>query len=359
MTIYYVAAGICAVAVALFPKLYFLRTGMKDIWTHEDPHWLGRMFYGSVQSFAKFWHRYEVHGLENVTKNNCLLVGYHSRCTTDGVYATAFVAPTTIMSPIFFAVPFSKRLFSRINCVSTHSEGMSSSESFIDTVVNGKRPTLLFPGGHHECYKPVNEKYKAMWKELPGYARILLEEPQRPGQDTTVVPFYTHNCEEIYASSDWWYDYSGKAILKDFHDFENGKLWILPLLMPKSLAALGMILLPRPVKLDLYFGPPVKPLPKEDAKDFARRVREAMQTLIDDVRKRKAISEEKEEKRTMLSMFCRYPIYTTYAVVQNAIMWSSFILLNTTIVPFAMIGMSVFNLIYKKNSKRTHHTKNN
>lgn len=357
MSEYYVAVGFAVVAL-IVPKLYTSRTVSRDLWVDETPPLFAKIFYGGVRSFAKFWHRYEVHGLENVTKNNCLLVGYHSRCTVDGVYATAFVEPTTIMSPIFFAVPFSRKLFSKINCVSTHSEGLSTSQSFIKTVIDGKRPTLLFPGGHHECFKPLSEKYQAMWKELPGYARILLEEPQRPGQNTSVVPFYTHDCEEIYASTDWWYDFSGKAILKDFHDFENGKYWLLPLLMPKSLAALGMILLPRPIKLDLYFGPPVKPLPREDAKDFARRVREGMQNLMETVRKSKATIEEKEEQRTMLSMFCRYPLYTTYTLFQNTIMWTSFILLNIALVPPVLIGASAYKLLFQKQNTSHKHSKN-
>mmetsp|Transcript_24814 Transcript_24814/g.36598 ORF Transcript_24814/g.36598 Transcript_24814/m.36598 type:complete len:351 (+) Transcript_24814:121-1173(+) len=319
----------------LLPKLLCILDNSNDIWTNRPPPILARIFYVGVRRFAKFWHQYEIHGIEHISKKNCLLVGYHSRCTVDGVYATAFTHSTTIMSPIFFAVPFSKYLFKQINCVSTHSEGASSRESFINTVVHGDRPTLLFPGGHHECYKPAADKHIVKWKKLPGYARILLSDDQ-PGRTTSVVPFYTHNCEDIYWTSEWWYDFSGKNVMKDFKDFENGKLWLLPFIFPKSLAALGCIILPLPVKLDLYFGEPVIPNTDESPTDFAERVRQATQELIDSVRKKHRENGNKEE-RSVSYMLQRYPIYALYVIIQNTLMWSTFVLLNSLLVPFIML----------------------
>ena len=346
--------GVVGLIVAFIaPKIPGIFSRQRDLWTDKLPHWYVRIFFGGVKQFAKFWHRYEIHGFENLRKSNCLLVGYHSRCTLDGVYATAFVEPTTIISPIFFAVPFSNIMFETLHCVSSHSKGMSTSASFVNTVTKGDRPTLLFPGGHYECYKPVSNKYKVMWKELPGYARILLEEPTRPGQDTVVVPFYTHDGEGIYATSDWWYDYSGKEVLKNFREFENGNMWLLPLLMPKTLAALGMILLPRPVKLDLHFGSPLTPRRDEDAVQFAKRVKEATQSLIDDVREKAAINGD-QDNRTILSMLLRYPVYTTYALLQNTFMWSTFLFLNMGVVPVVMIAAYMYNRIFSIKSKRVH-----
>lgn len=306
-------------------------------------HILAKIFYGSIQNFALFWHQYEIHGKEYLQSNNCLLLGYHSRCTIDGVYIQAFLQGTTIMSPIFFAIPLSNKLFSLIHCVSTHNHGLSSDESFIQTVVHGNRPTILYPGGYHECYKTLDEKYKVKWKELPGYARVLLSEPNRPGDKTSVIPFYTRNSEEIYLTNNWWYNYSSHMIRNDFHDYENGNNWLLPFLFPKSILALGFFLIPKPVKLDLYLGKPLTPLKDETDKQFAKRVEIALQELIDST---KNISTSKEE-RTLIHMFLNYPLYTLYTFIEMTLFWSINFILYIFIVPFILL----FVLIIQKKKK--------
>lgn len=316
-------------------------------------HWIAKLFYGGIQHFARFWHQYEIHGIENIKKSNCLLVGYHSRCTVDGVYAQAFLQGTTMMSPIFFTIPFSSKIYDKIHCVSTHLQGQSADESFITTVVHGDRPTILYPGGHHECYKPVNEKYKVMWKELPGYARILLAEPSRPGAQTAVIPFYTRNSEDIFYTTDWWYEYSGKMVVKDFYDFEHGNIWLLPFLFPKSIAGLGFCPLPKPIKLDLFIGEPVTPNPNETATQFAERVRLSLQKLIDSTQYSQDI---KEKTITPIwKFYLRHPIYTAYVVFQMSLFWSSALLLNTLLVPLMMIWKIIAKLLFSKKKAHQHH----
>jgi 1-acyl-sn-glycerol-3-phosphate acyltransferase len=342
---------LASVLALIIPKipLYFDQK-VRDRWTKETPHWIARIFYGGIQNFAKFWHRYEIHGIENLSKTNCLLVGYHSRCTVDGVYAQAFLQGTTIMSPIFFAVPASKWIFEKIHCVSTHLPGQSADESFVTTVVEGNRPTILYPGGHHECYKPLDEKYKVMWKELPGYARILLSEPNRPGANTAVVPFFTRNSEEIFFTTDWWYDVSGKMVINDFYEYEHGNIWLLPLLFPKTIAGLGFTPLPRPVKLDLFIGEPVIPKPNETATEFAERVRSSLQSLIDSTQ----VSSPAPAPSSSVWLFLlSHPLYSAYVFFQMSIFWSSTLLLNTLLVPAMMVWQLVARMIFKK-KRRTH-----
>lgn len=331
----------------IIPKLFLLyfnnNQNIQDIWTNEKLHFISKLFFISVQNFAIFWHKYEIHGIENIKSKNSLLVGYHSRCTVDGVYTQAFLQGTTIMSPIFFAIPLSKQLFNKIHCVSTHSHGLSSEQSFIQTVINGNRPTILYPGGYHECYKTLDEKYKVKWKEIPGYARILLSEPNRPGSETSVIPFYTHNSEEIYLTTDWWYNYSSFMIRNDFHNYENGNHWLLPFLFPKSILALGFILIPKPVKLDLYIGKPLTPYKDETDKQFAKRVEISLQELIDNTKNLKQSNNE----RTIKYMLFNYPIYTLYTFIQMTLFWSLNFILYIFIVPFILI----FVLLIKKSKK--------
>jgi hypothetical protein len=341
-------AMLASVFALILPKipLYFDRK-MRDRWTKETPHWIARIFYGGIQKFAKFWHRYEIHGIENISPH-CLLVGYHSRCTVDGVYAQAFLQGTTIMSPIFFAIPASKLVFEKIHCVPTHLPGQSADESFVTTVIEGNRPTILYPGGHHECYKPLNEKYKVMWKELPGYARILLAEPDRPGANTPVVPFYTRNSEEIFFTTDWWYDLSGKMVIKDFFEYEHGNIWLLPLLFPKTIAGLGFAPLPRPVKLDLFIGEPVIPKPNETSAEFAERVRSSLQSLID------STQSASKTDGSVWPFLLSHPLYSAYVIFQMSIFWSSTLLLNSLLVPAIMAWQLVARMVFKK-KKKVHH----
>ena len=334
--------------IIFLPKLkYLFSNEIKDLWTNEKPHWIARIFYGSIQSFAKFWHQYEIHGLENIQSKNCLLVGYHSRCTVDGVYVQAFLQGTTMMSPIFFAIPLSKQLFNKLHCVSTHLSGISTDQNFLNIVINGNRPTILYPGGYHECYKPLNEKYLVKWKELPGYARVLLSEPDRPGFNTSVIPFYTRNSEDIYVTTDWWYNYSSQMVRNNFYNYENGQNWLLPTLFPKSILALGFILLPKPVKLDLFIGKPLIPLQDESNKQFAKRVTIALQELIDTTKKIE-IKETNKKQQTILSMFLFHPLYTIYTFLELTLFWSLNLLFYIFIIPFLLL----FVLIIKKNHKK-------
>lgn len=345
------ALAAASLLALILPKLsLYFDHNISDRWTHERPHWIARIFYGGIQNFARFWHRYEIHGIEHISRTNCLLVGYHSRCTVDGVYAQAFLQGTTLMSPIFFAIPASQQIFEKIHCVSTHLPGQSAEESFVTTVVQGNRPTILYPGGHHECYKPLQEKYKVMWKELPGYARILLAEPNRPGANTAVVPFFTRNSEEIFFTSDWWYDLSGKMVIKDFYEFEHGNLWLLPLLFPKTIAGLGFTPLPRPVKLDLFIGEPVIPKTNETATEFAERVRSSLQSLIDSTQSSSTTDPSTTASSVWTFLLC-HPIYSAYVFFQMSIFWSSTLLLNTLLVPAMMVWQLVARMVFKKKRK--------
>ena len=182
---------IASVAAFVIPKLATASSDL-DIWTHAEYPLFARIFYGGIRSFVRslaliyhffikkiyynfiltflrFWHDYEVHGIENIPAENCLLVGYHSRCTVDGVYATAFLETTTIISPIFFALPFAEYLFKQIHCVSSHKQGTAKGSGFAETVVNSRRPVLLYPGGHYEAYKQPSQIGKVNWKDVPGY----------------------------------------------------------------------------------------------------------------------------------------------------------------------------------------------
>lgn len=328
------------------PKIGVLtNTKHKDRWSGKVPSFINRLYNGSLRAFVKYWHDYEVHGIEHVSGENCLLVGYHSRPTFDGSYAAAFVDPVTFISPVFYAFPGSEIFYDNLKCVPTHQEGKSSEEVFIERVVHGQSPVMLFPGGQFECFKPLSEKYKVSWKELPGYARILYKEPEKPGKNTKVVPFFTNNCEEMFYSPDWWYDYSGKTVMKDFEALSKGNVLVLPLLLPKTIWGLGFFLLPRPVKLDLYFGEPLSVRENEPASEFARRVKEATQNLVDSVRSK---HDFKKEDRSLSYMFLRNPLYCLYSFAQNVVLFSIIFMLIFTVVPVSQLVLFVWKKVFRR-----------
>jgi hypothetical protein len=338
------------------------------MWSREpQANWIARLFYGGVQGFATYWHGYEVHGLENLRARGdgrggggTLLVGYHSRPMIDGVYATAFLQAKAILSPVFFALPGARYIFGSFHCESARSniKGDSADESFVKTVMTADRPVLLFPGGPHECFKPLSEKHIVKWKERPGYARALVshEVTARVHSATTtaatsvqVIPFYTHNCEEIYPTTDWWYDYSGQMLRSNFHELRKGKSYLLPLMVPKCFLAFGFIIFPRPVKLDLYIGVPLQPLENETDIAFAERVRVAMQELIDNVRKKHknaATVWTTGNAGVKTICFCAYTVFT------NTWLIGTVLLLNMVIVPAVVVLNFIISLIWESNKKK-------
>lgn len=195
----------------------------------------------------------EVHGVENVSASNCLLVGYHSRPTLDVVYLQSQLRPTTIITELLFAIPFMAGILTKNNFISAE-HGNSTNSSFIRNVVNGTRPVLLLPGGAYECMKSYDNQYKVDWKDDPGFARLLLNDPDRIGKDTKVVPFFTSNCEDIYFSTPHWYTYSGNKVKEYFTALRNKQYYVMPLLLVLCFLSLGLVFFPNPVKLDAYIG---------------------------------------------------------------------------------------------------------
>jgi len=345
-----VAGGaIGLISLSLLPKLLAYQETDYISWDDTAPHWFARVYFGSIFRFCKFWNDFEVHGLDKVPSNNCLLVGYHSRCTLDVFMATSYIRPSTIISYMFYTVPGIEWMLNALGCLPNRTKRHGSpEETFINTVVHGSKPVLLLPGGAHECEKMMNERYQIKWKEEPGFARILLRSPDRPGANTSVVPFYTNNCEELYYTTQWWHDTSGQLMRNGLKAVRQGSFWLVPAMTVLGLFSLGLFLVPRSVKVDLYFGNPVVPRPNESPKSFAARVSDAAQELMDSVRAKHQSKEYQDTERTRVSKYLRYPLYGIYIIVQNSAIALGIIFVNICILPFAMLLQFVSKMFFRK-----------
>jgi hypothetical protein len=362
--------------------------------------------YMCVREFASFWHQYEVHGLHHLEKSrdNCVLVGYHSRPTLDIIYAQSFLFPiSSLVSYIFFSIPFAAGPLRASNCIPSSTSTQPSDQSFINAVVGKEIPLLLCPGGAYECVKKWEMKYRVDWKERPGFIRVLYgtpaaEEPDTPiataraspakrrrrssvpaaksngksrarsasprrrrapargapatrrprvvGEKTKIVPFFTHNCEEIFWNVQWMYDLTSDAmrwvlvVLKRRNGSALLKTALMPLVAPLLAVSLGFALLPLPVKLDLHIGHPLTIRSTESEAAFAKRVTAAMQNLIDTAiqehRGRDCVSEG-------WTRICRHPFYVLYALLQNICIFMG--LAVTILLPFAAVLVPIWVLV--------------
>lgn len=224
-----------------------------------------------------------MHGLEHVTASgNCLLVGYHSRCTVDLVYALVNIQPSIIATYLMFKVPLMSGVLAQFNFLPSGSNGKAQM-GFISALSGSKRPLLLLPGGVYECLKPLAQVGKLQWKDVPGFARIIHQEQKYLGSKTKVVPFHTKNCEKVLYRSDFIYETCGSLSSDMYSAFKRGHYYLLPVMLTLMFMSIGLKFVPRPVKLDTYFGEPVVLRKDETAESFAARIATAAQDLVDKV----------------------------------------------------------------------------
>jgi hypothetical protein len=289
----------------ILPKIpYIFWKNYKNIWNNDEETtltWIQRVVFIGISDYLKLWHNYDIHDLEKIksySKNgNVLLVGYHSRCTLDLVYLISTIQCNVLASYILFKIPFINYLLKyHFNVISsTESRNIDDSsrsnssnvneDQFVTTLYNSKKPLLLLPGGIFEFFKEYKLRYHVQWKEIPGFVRVICNNPKYLGSNTKVIPFYTKKCENCYYHHEIFYNYFG-VFGNDFYNYcKKGSYNIvfLPFTISIILLSLGFFLLPRRIKLDTFFGEPLQLNQNETAQSYANRIKIATQELIDKV----------------------------------------------------------------------------
>lgn len=273
------------VGCSLCWKLIPIFTRSKSIWSDSDSNWIEKLIYGGISSFAQDWHEYEVHDLSRIVqhKNNCLLVGYHSRCTLDLLYLVSTIRCHVLVTHLLFYIPIIGTVMKLLGIIPSKGGVRESSErAFTDVLEKGNKPLMLLPGGAFECMKAYHDRYRVLWKDEPGFARVIHKE-EALKKNTRVIPFYTKNCEQCLWSTAWWYTQSGRGVRYLMELFSAGNIVVLPIMMVLLLSSLGFFPLPAPVKMDTYFGEEIILRENETATEFAGRVKTELHALVDRV----------------------------------------------------------------------------
>lgn len=319
---------------------------LNDYWTGESMNPLKAILCTYVADSAAYWHDHELHGVENLAQENCLLVGYHSRCTVDNLYVWCRIHANFLISHVFFSIPGVSMIVKNLGAVP--SKGLmtsTSDEAFAELLRAGHRPMMLLPGGAFEAMKPWDKMHIVDWKRHPGFARIICGNDDLK-RSVRVVPFYTRNSERIFFNFKWWFDFSGQFVQNGLNDAYKGILWKLPLVLSAGIYSFGVSFLPRPVKLDTYFGEPIYYQAGESIEQFGERVRIGLQNMID---AKNAEPEHPNRNLTLVKM-----PYTIVKGVLMAIQLSTFqlsnILLYFTALPIGIGMFSVFGGL-RRNSK--------
>jgi 1-acyl-sn-glycerol-3-phosphate acyltransferase len=209
-------------------------------------------------------------------------VGYHARFVVDIAYLVARLQCRFLVNHTTLQVPITSQVLTSCGAVSSNSDkSAKGAESFVHSLSQDSEPLIVLPGGSYECLKPLNEIGRVCWKTEPGFARAIIEHSSLLGALTRVVPFYTKNCERTAFISPRFYDFTGK-ISRRATGCPNGSFLFLGMMLV-FLFSLGFPFLPRPVKLDTYFGEPLVLRTGESAACFALRVQNELQSLIDEV----------------------------------------------------------------------------
>lgn len=321
----WVSAGLLF-CLLIVPKIKYLFKTHICQWYARPLTWLQTVSFLGVYDFARYWNNYAIHGLENLrnTDGNCLLVGYHSRCTLDLVYALVAIQPGVIATHMMFKIPIMGWLLSQVNIMPSGTDSQAE-KGFVDALAS-KRPVLLLPGGVYECLKPLAEMHKLQWKPVPGFARIIHSRKDLLGSNTRVVPFYTKNCERCMFRCDWIYENFGILSTRMYDLFRQGHYWFMPVMLTIMFTSVGFKILPPPVKLDTYLGEAVILRENETVEAFAQRVQSATQELIEHV---EALPETESEvsklwrskvpsDKVRLMFLCTQVLLVgTYTAIQN------------------------------------------
>lgn len=274
------------VLISILLLVNVLKVPYRRVWRGSDLSSVERVICGIMARFVLFWHGYEVHGLDKVSGDNSLLVGYHSRCIIDVLYFASAVQFYSVAHSVIMNTPVWGQAFRAMGCIPSNgggSCGSAAETAFVDTLSSGKKPLMVLPGGMFEFLKPYADIGKVIWPEEAGFARIIVRESAKLGRSSTVIPYYTKNCERVSYIAPWWYDYTSRVGRDSMAKMRQGRVLGFAQFFLVLPVCMGFLLFPRPVKLDTHFAEPLRLQEGESAATFTERVRASLQALIDRV----------------------------------------------------------------------------
>ncbi|XP_064909634.1 DGAT1/2-independent enzyme synthesizing storage lipids isoform X1 [Columba livia] len=220
--------------------------------------------------YARIWHGYELHGVENIPEGPGILVYYHGAIPVDYLYflSRLFLWKNrlclSVADHFVFRLPGLKLLLEVMRVMP------GTREECLIALKNGHLVSIS-PGGVREALFS-DESYQLMWGNRKGFAQIALD------AKVPIIPMYTQNVREGYRTlkernrafqTSAYFGFSNMLPVGFLRQlYENTRLPIFP---PYG----GL-----PVKFRTYVGEPIPYDPNITTEELAEKTKTAIQTLI-------------------------------------------------------------------------------
>ncbi|MGZ4574208.1 MAG: lysophospholipid acyltransferase family protein [Mycobacteriaceae bacterium] len=190
------------------------------------------------------------YGLEHIpTDGPVLLVGNHTifglldlPLMVDEIHSVRGRFTRGLAEHLHLAIPGWRSLVIRAGAVRGTPENCRA-------LLAAGEAVLVYPGGGREVSKRKGEKYRLIWKERTGFARMAIE------AGCPIVPFAAvgaEECFDILVDADHPVFTPARAVLERL-GFNWG-------LAPPIVRGFGLTPFPRPQQLSFSFGPPIDTL---------------------------------------------------------------------------------------------------
>ena len=235
----------------------------------------------------------KVYGIEHVPKKRALLVGNHNTLAVDlPLLAAELWERGRMVRPLgdhaHFKIPGWRHALSRMGVVEGTREITSE-------LMRRGELVMVFPGGGREVYKRRNERYKLVWKNRLGFARLAIQ------HEYPIVPFASVGAEH---GIDIVVD-SGSTLLAPVQ-FLAEKL--LGTDAPPVFRGVGLTPLPRPERQYYWFGKPIDTAEfkgHEADDNAARTVRERTASAVEEGIEKMLTERDADPNRSLVGRLLR------------------------------------------------------
>ena len=212
----------------------------------------------------------KVYGVERIPERGALFVGNH---TLFGLVDVPFMATQLwrrrgirlrgLGEHAHYRVPVWRNLLERSGMVRGTRENTRA-------LMRDGQHILVFPGGTGEVFHGRGQKYRLLWKERVGFARLAIE------FGYPIVPFATVGVEEMF------------DIVADDRTTGLGHAYsiisgLVGLPLPPIAHGIGPTLIPRPERLYFWFGEPINTVRfdgRAEDDDAARQLRDEVRGAV-------------------------------------------------------------------------------
>ncbi|NXS02344.1 TMM68 protein, partial [Oxylabes madagascariensis] len=197
--------------------------------------------------YARIWHGYELHGVENLPEGPGILVYYHGAIPIDYLYFLSRLflwkkrLCLSVADHFVFRLPGLKLLLAVTGVIP------GTREECLVALKNGYLVSIS-PGGVREALFS-DESYQLMWGNRKGFAQVALE------AKVPIIPMYTQNVREGYRM------FKERRFFRQL--YENTRL---PFTPPYG----GL-----PVKFRTYIGKPIPYDPNITTEELVEKVRKS------------------------------------------------------------------------------------